>query len=383
MSPRILFVDDERDITESMRVALRSEPFTVLTANCAEAGLDLLRSQPIDVIVSDERMPGLNGAAFLATVRTEFPTVGRIILTGEATVEATISAVNDARVFRVLTKPCPIPELVSCLHAAVAAGRATTDELAGLDIEAASQQLDAALDSMRMVYQPIFSLRDGRIYAYEALLRSTHESLRSPREVIDMACVLNRAADLDCQVCRRVAIDAATLPPDTFVFVNLLPQSLGVSRLWEGLDHLAPYAARVALEITERAQLDPDLDLVAEVGALRSRGFRVALDDLGAGYAGLTSFAALGPDIVKFDLELVSGVHRSETSSKLVASMIEVCQDLGVLTVGEGVEATEELRHLEGLGCDLVQGFGLAAPQPPWFDVTIDQLGSTAASMGN
>ena len=374
MSPRILFVDDERDITESMQVALRSEPFTVLTANSAEAGLDLLQSQPIDVIVSDERMPGLNGAAFLTAVRSEFPTVGRIILTGEATVEATISAINDARVFRVLTKPCPIPELVACLHAAVAARRAASDELGGLDVEAASRQLDAALASMHMVYQPIFSLRDGAIFAYEALLRSGHESLRSPPELIDAACALNRAADLDRQVCRLVATDLATIPSGALVFVNLLPQSLGDGRLREGLDHLTPDAARVALEITERAQLDPDLDLCTELGTLRSHGFRIALDDLGAGYAGLTSFATLSPDIVKFDLELVRDIHRSKTSSRLVASMIDVCHDLGVRTVGEGVETREELRHLERLGCDLVQGFGLAPPQPPWLEFTLDQV---------
>lgn len=371
MSPRVLFVDDDRHITESLRVALRSEPFTVLTANSAEAGLEMLRSQPIDVIVSDERMPGLNGAAFLALVRAEFPAVGRIILTGQATVEATISAVNDARVFRVLTKPCPVPELVSCLHAAMAAQQVPGDDFGGFDFDVASRRLDAALGTMRMVYQPIFSLRDGTIYAYEALLRSGHESLRSPPELIDAACALNRAADLDHQVCRLVAIDTATLPAGTLVFVNLLPQSLGDDRLKEGLDHLAPNAARVALEITERAQVDPDLDLGSELANLRSCGFRIALDDLGAGYAGLTSFAALRPDIVKFDVDLVRGIHRAETSSRLVASIIDVCHDLGVLTVGEGVETTDELLHLEGLRCDLVQGFGLARPQPPWLEVSI------------
>ncbi len=74
---------------------------------------------------------------------------------------------------------------------------------------------------------------------------------------------------------------------------------------------------------------------------------------------------------MKFDVDLVRGIHRAETSSRLVASIIDVCHDLGVLTVGEGVETTDELLHLEGLRCDLVQGFGLARPQPPWLDVSI------------
>lgn len=108
----VLFVDDEPSVTEALRVALRSEPFTVLTANSAESGLELLRKQRIDVVVSDECMPGLNGAAFLATVRAEFPRAGRVILTGQASVEATIAAVNDAQVFQVLTKPCPVATIV-------------------------------------------------------------------------------------------------------------------------------------------------------------------------------------------------------------------------------------------------------------------------------
>ena len=102
MTTRVLFVDDEPEITEAIRIALRSEPFTVYTANSAEDGLDLLRHEPIDVVVSDERMPGLSGAQFLTAVRAEYPATSRIILTGQATVEATIAAVNDAKVF-----PCP------------------------------------------------------------------------------------------------------------------------------------------------------------------------------------------------------------------------------------------------------------------------------------
>lgn len=357
-----------------MRVALRSEPFTVFTANSAEAGLDLLLRQPVDVVVSDERMPGTGGAAFLTVVRAEFPDVSRIILTGQATVEATISAVNDAGVFRVLTKPCPISEIVVCLHEAIAARPAADGRRLELELQAASREVEAALDSIGMVYQPIYSLRDRRVYGYEALLRSGHEKLKSPGDLIEAASVLNRCADLDNHVCRLIAADATALPPDTLLFVNLLPESLGDSHLGAGLEALAPYADRVALEITERARLDPSLDLSAELSALRGRGFRIVLDDLGAGYAGLTSFATLRPDIVKFDMELVRNIHQSDTASKLVASMIELCHDLDILTVGEGIEAVEELRHLRDLQCDLFQGFGIARPGEPWVEVRCDHL---------
>ena len=83
---------------------------------------------------------------------------------------------------------------------------------------------------------------------------------------------------------------------------------------------------------------------------------------IGAGYAGLTSFATLAPDVVKFDMELVRDISESDTRSKLVASMVAVCRELGILSLAEGVETDSELHHLEELGCDLFQGYRIAKP---------------------
>ncbi len=95
---------------------------------------------------------------------------------------------------------------------------------------------------------------------------------------------------------------------------------------------------------------------------LRALGYQLALDDLGAGYAGLTSLVTMQPEIVKFDRELISGIHRSTTRTKLVSAMVVLCQDLGAMTLAEGIETEDELAHLCGLGCDLVQGYVIARP---------------------
>jgi len=91
-------------------------------------------------------------------------------------------------------------------------------------------------------------------------------------------------------------------------------------------------------------------------------GYRVALDDLGAGYASLTSFAVLAPDLLKLDMSLVRGIHQSTTKQKLVGSMVRVCIDLGIGVVGEGVECVAEGDALIELGCDLLQGFLFGRP---------------------
>jgi EAL domain-containing protein (putative c-di-GMP-specific phosphodiesterase class I) len=105
------------------------------------------------------------------------------------------------------------------------------------------------------------------------------------------------------------------------------------------------------------------------VTALRELGFRVAVDDLGAGYSGLSSFAQLEPEVVKLDMSLVRDVNQSNTKQKLIRSMTAVCKDMGSLVVAEGVETIEERECLVELGCDLLQGYLLAKPGPPFPEV--------------
>src|SRR5262249_55449308 len=129
-------------------------------------------------------------------------------------------------------------------------------------------------------------------------------------------------------------------------------------------------APRVVLEITERAALDEIKDVRSRVARLRELGFRIALDDLGAGYAGLTAFAHLEPEIVKLDRELIRNLHAEPTKRKVVASMTGLCHDLGMLVVAEGVEVVEERDCLQELGCELLQGYLFARPAWPAPQVT-------------
>jgi DNA-binding NtrC family response regulator len=108
----VLFVDDEPALLAALRNTLRKEPYEVVTANSATEGLQILNERTIDVIVSDERMPSVSGTDFLAFVRQRYPDTIRILLTGQASLEAAISAINEGEIYRFLTKPCS-PELLS------------------------------------------------------------------------------------------------------------------------------------------------------------------------------------------------------------------------------------------------------------------------------
>jgi len=108
--PAVLFVDDERAILEGFRNLFRREAFEVVTAESALRALEILAIRPIDVVVSDECMPRISGAKFLALVRERYPDIVRIMLTGEASLSAATRAINDG-LYRFLSKPIEQDEL--------------------------------------------------------------------------------------------------------------------------------------------------------------------------------------------------------------------------------------------------------------------------------
>lgn len=117
--PRVLCVDDEPQVLEGLSLTL-GRHYAVTTATSGKSGLELLeRAEPFHVVLSDMRMPGLDGAAFLGWVRMTTPDSVRMLLTGHADIEAAIAAVNEGQIFRFLTKPCPPTQLLSAVEAAV------------------------------------------------------------------------------------------------------------------------------------------------------------------------------------------------------------------------------------------------------------------------
>lgn len=105
MRAKILFVDDDPDLLESLEDALRKKPYDILTTDNAGRALEMLGMHDIDVIVSDERMPGLVGSELLTQARVRHPDVVRILLTGQAGMDAIARAVNEGQIFKYLSKP--------------------------------------------------------------------------------------------------------------------------------------------------------------------------------------------------------------------------------------------------------------------------------------
>ena len=230
-----------------------------------------------------------------------------------------------------------------------------------------------ALDGLWMAYQPIVQCSKRRIIAYEALMRSNEPSLphrRGPRRRQRLGTLpeLGRAV-------RSLVAATLTKTPIPQVFINLHPLDLLDDELPASTSPLTRMASRVVLEITERASLDDIPEVQARVASLRQLGFRIALDDVGAGYAGLNSIAQLEPEVMKIDMSLVRDMDVSDAKQKVIAAMATLCSEMNMMVIAEGVETVRERDALRRCGYDMMQGYLFAKPGPPFPEYV---LGSAA-----
>jgi EAL domain-containing protein (putative c-di-GMP-specific phosphodiesterase class I) len=241
------------------------------------------------------------------------------------------------------------------------------------DLTGYNRRLDAALDGLWMAYQPIVSYSEARPHAYEALLRTTAD-VDGPTEVLELAEKTHRLFDLGRRVRATVARDVSALPPGVLMFVNLHPADLEDPELYDAASPLSLHAGRVVLELTERASVTHDASLERHISALHALGYRLAVDDLGAGYAGLTTLARVKPEYVKLDGSLVRDVDTSTTNQIVIKSIMLLAQQLDMRVVAEAIETPAELKTLRLLGLEYLQGYLLARPARPFVSIDAAQL---------
>jgi EAL domain-containing protein (putative c-di-GMP-specific phosphodiesterase class I) len=378
----VLLVDDEPTITRGYARNLTASGYTVEVANDGVAAAAMVRERQFDVIVSDISMPGMSGLELLRAVREHDLDVPVVIMTGGPAVQSAVEAMEYGA-HRYLIKPIDPAHLEDVLARAVrlhqmarvrrealeqyrAGGRQLGDR-ASLDA-----RFDRALDSIWIAYQPIISWSRRSLFAHEALVRNEEPTLRNPGDLFDAAERLDRLHELGQMIRARVAQTMHDIPTTGQVFVNVHTADLQDASLFDVNSPLSAFASRVVLEITERAALDQIKDLMTRMAQLRTMGYRIAVDDLGAGYAGLTSFAQLEPEVVKVDMSLVRGVDSSPTKQKLLGSIINLCRDLQIQIIAEGIETEPERDTLVRLGGDLCQGYLFARPGKPFPIANLD-----------
>jgi EAL domain-containing protein (putative c-di-GMP-specific phosphodiesterase class I)/CheY-like chemotaxis protein len=373
---RVLLVDDEEPLVRAISRALVKSGYHVTTAPDGLEATRRLDEAAFDLVMSDIAMPGMGGIELLHVVRQRDLDVPVILMTGSPTVDTATKAIQLG-VLGYLVKPFPMPEVIAAADRAIQMNRLARikreafeylnrsgdwiGDRAGLEVNFAS-----AMETMWMAYQPIVCWSRKEIFAYEALVRPIHPALPHPGALIGAAEKLGQLHRLGRRLRDMVAEGVAPATEVSQVFVNIHGYDLEDEALLSAGSPLSRMASRVVLEITERASVNEIKDLPARIQRLRDLGFRIAVDDLGAGYAGLTSFAQLRPDIVKIDMSLVRDVDKEPTKERLCRSLAELCREMKILAVCEGVETASELQTLLQVGYDYFQGYYFARPGRPF-----------------
>ncbi len=227
--------------------------------------------------------------------------------------------------------------------------------------------------NLTVLFQPIVCLRNQSIYGYEGLIRGPANTiLYTPTMLFDAATECGCLAQLDF-LCRELVImQFSRLNLPGHLFINVDPISILHENYREGktLDWIKQggiASSRVVIELTETHPVE-DIPLMQKALAhYRNMGFRVALDDLGAGYAGLKLWSEIKPDIVKVDRHFIQGVDEDRTKQQFISNIISTATSMGCKIITEGTETEGEYATLRKLGIELIQGYYFSRPKsiPP------------------
>jgi EAL domain-containing protein (putative c-di-GMP-specific phosphodiesterase class I) len=379
MKETVLVVDDEPSIVRLTSRFLMAAGIEAIGVESGAAALEVLDSHQVDAIISDVSMPEMSGVELVRAIRQRDVDVPVIMVTGGPSVESAIDAIEQG-VYRYLIKPVAPDTLVATAVRAIhlrKLARAKEELLKELGSNAGIQSdhmgleaaFDNALATLWPAFQPIVRTSDRSLFGYEALLRNDDPRLPNPGAVVDAAERLQQLPRLFRTMRERSCQVLVEGGSSWHMFLNLHPRDLNDLGLLDPNSLVCRCAKHIILEVTERATLDQVPDVRRRISRLREAGYRIAIDDLGAGYSGLNSFASLEPEFVKFDMALVRDIQHSEVKQRLMRVLSSLCHDMGMQVVAEGIETTAERDTVIEMGCDLLQGFllgqGTRVPRAP------------------
>jgi EAL domain-containing protein (putative c-di-GMP-specific phosphodiesterase class I) len=368
MRGRVLVVDDELALLRAFGRLLERAGFRVTLCSSAPSAIERVSRGSLDAIVSDIRMPDMDGLQFLRAVREHDLDLPVILVTGEPSLQTATRALEFGA-FQYLIKPVARSDLERSVVRAILAGSMARAKRQNLQMIGAHSMMlgdragleaafSRALASLSTAYQPIVRTTDRSTVGYEVFLRTEEPLLSQPSVMVLAAERLEQVDALGYMVRERSIVPPANL----MLFLNVHASELMSGAFVDYSAPLARFADKLVLEVSERVALPQLQGLIGAVARLRGAGLRIALDDVGAGYAGLNALAVLSPEFVKLDISLIRGLDTNSTKYRIVGAMAMLSKDLGITTVAEGVETEAERDALVELGVDLLQGYRFARP---------------------
>jgi EAL domain-containing protein (putative c-di-GMP-specific phosphodiesterase class I) len=237
-----------------------------------------------------------------------------------------------------------------------------------------SAQLDAAIEQNQIVpyLQPIAD-RSGKIVGAEALARWIHpiHGFMSPADFIPLFEENGRIVDLDRHIWKsacKILSDLEERYPELFISVNVSPKDFYMTDvLAEIMSYVMEYDVdpkNLRIEVTETSMMRDTDDKMKVLEEFRKQGFIVEMDDFGSGYSSLNMLKDMPVDVLKIDMKFLGKSNDEQRANIIVKNVIRLSEDLGIVSLTEGVETVEQFNALHDLGCALFQGYNFSKPIP-------------------
>lgn len=214
----------------------------------------------------------------------------------------------------------------------------------------------------KVVFQPVVDLANGTIVGAEALSRFDVEPRRSPDLWFKEASEVGLGLELEMLAVRSAIAQIGGFPEGVYLSVNASPETFVSDLLAECIAELPP--GRIVVELTEHVIVEEPERLLAAVRRMREKGARIAMDDVGAGYSGLSQILRFEPNVLKLDTTLTQDISRDHVRQALVSAAVQFAARVGTVVVAEGVETAQDMDTLRVLGIRYAQGYYFAKPGP-------------------
>ena len=377
---RVVIADDNAEFRDALAAILeRADDFELVgKARDTNGAIRLAALYEPDLTLIDWSMPGGGGAVAVAEIGRGCPSTRVVALSASEDRDVVLRMLR-AGASSYVVKSVTASDLLDALRATAAGKTALSPEVATPVVEELVVQLEAAevrqrpardrvarirslIDSsaLRMVFQPIVSMKGLGVVGVEALARFDCEPRQSPDVWFGDATDAGLGTELDIAAARMALAILPELPLGVDLYINVPPDTIISSDFGEIV--AAGRGGRVVVELTEHAPVGDYSSLARAIDGLRAEGFRVAVDDVGAGYASFRHLLNLHPDMLKIDVSLCRSIETDRVRRLLAGALVSLGRELGATVVAEGVETGAELGSLRELGVDSAQGFLLGRP---------------------
>jgi EAL domain-containing protein (putative c-di-GMP-specific phosphodiesterase class I)/response regulator of citrate/malate metabolism len=367
----VVVADEDKEALDALASIIDRAPDFALVGKARDAttAVRLAALYTPDVALVDSSMPGGGGAIAAAQIRRGSPGTRVIALSASPERDIVLQMLR-AGASNYVVKSVPAQDLLTALRATAAA--AAPDLVVQLNaaepraepVEDPKARVRAVMEgsALRMVFQPIVNVQGLGVVGVEALARFDCEPRQSPDVWFMDAVACGLGTEMDLAAARAALSVLPQLPADIDLFVNVVPDTL-FSSGFEELVSSAP-GERVVLELTEHAPVHDYGRLASAIDELRTAGFRIAVDDVGAGYSSFRHLLTVQPDVLKIDISLCRSIESDRARQVIAASIASLGRELDATVVAEGIETAAELTTLRELGVDSAQGFFLGRPAP-------------------